>query len=129
MLPLTLQPDTTVTAVQVIPDSAPQDVETTELLDRLRTDTIPPLEEATGVAAYVGGFQAVTSDFTDVINSAMPLFLAVVVGLGFLALVILFRSIIVPLTGRLDQPAQPGRRSRRDHGRVHLGVGRVADRR
>jgi RND superfamily putative drug exporter len=101
MLPLALQPDTTVTAVQVIPESAPQDVETTELLDRLRTETIPPLEEATGLSAYVGGFQAVTSDFTDVINAALPLFLAVVVGLGFLALVILFRSIIVPLTGAL----------------------------
>lgn len=101
MVPLALAPTDTVTAVQVIPDSAPQDVETTELLDRLRTETIPPVEEATGVEAYVGGFQAVTSDFTDVINDAMPLFLTVVVGLGFLALVVLFRSIVVPLTGAL----------------------------
>ncbi len=101
MIPLVLQPETTVTAVQVIPASAPQDVETTELLERIRTETVPPLEDATGVSAYVGGFQAVTSDFTDVINSAMPLFLTVVVGLGFLALVILFRSIVVPLTGAL----------------------------
>lgn len=101
MVPLALAPTDTVTAVQVIPDSAPQDVETTELLDRIRTETIPPVEEATGVEAYVGGFQAVTSDFTDVINDAMPLFLTVVVGLGFLALVVLFRSIVVPLTGAL----------------------------
>ena len=101
MLPLVLQPDTTVTAVQVIPDSAPQDVETTELLDRIRTETVPPLEDATGVSASVGGFQAVTQDFTGVINDALPLFLTVVVGLGFLALVILFRSIVVPLTGAL----------------------------
>jgi RND superfamily putative drug exporter len=101
MLPVALQPADTVTAIQVIPDSAPQDVETTELLDRIRTDTIPPIEQATGVQAYVGGFQAVTSDFTDVINDALPVFLAVVVGLGFVALVILFRSIVVPLTGAL----------------------------
>jgi RND superfamily putative drug exporter len=101
MLPVALQPTDSVTAIQVIPDSAPQDVETTELLDRIRTDTIPPVEDATGVQAYVGGFQAVTSDFTDVINDALPIFLTVVVGLGFVALVILFRSIVVPLTGAL----------------------------
>ncbi len=101
MLPLALQPTDTVSAVQVIPDSAPQDVETTELLDRIRTETLPPVEDATGVSAYVGGFQAVTADFTQVINDAMPLFLTVVVGLGFVALVILFRSIVVPLTGAL----------------------------
>jgi len=101
MLPLTLQPSTEVTAVQVVPDSAPQDVETTQLLDRLRDETIPAVEEATGIQAYVGGFQAVTADFTDVISDAMPLFLTVVVGLGFLALVVLFRAIVVPLTGAL----------------------------
>ena len=101
MLAVAIQPTDTVTAIQVIPDSAPQDVETTQLLDRIRTETIPPVEEATGVQAYVGGFQAVTSDFTGVINDALPLFLTVVVGLGFVALVILFRSIVVPLTGAL----------------------------
>ncbi len=101
MLPLALQPTDDVTAVQVIPDSAPQDVETTELLDRIRTETIPAVTDATGVQAYVGGFQAVTADFTDVINDALPLFLTIVVGLGFVALVILFRSIVVPLTGAL----------------------------
>ena len=47
----------------------------------------------------MGGFTAVTADFTDVIIDALPLFLSVVIGLGFLALVLLFRSIVVPLTG------------------------------
>jgi RND superfamily putative drug exporter len=99
MLPLTVQPTDEVVAIQVVPDSAPQDEETTQLLDRLRAETIPPLERDTGVAAYVGGVQAITSDFTSVLADALPLFLAVVVGLGFLALVILFRAIVVPLTG------------------------------
>ncbi len=99
MLPLTLQPDDTVTAVQVIGDYPPQDAETTDLLKTLREDTIPAYEEQTGAQAYVGGFQAVTSDFTTVIIGALPVFLSVVIGLGFLALVLLFRSILVPLTG------------------------------
>jgi RND superfamily putative drug exporter len=49
----------------------------------------------------VGGTQAITSDFTDVLAKALPLLLAVVIGLGFLTLVLLFRSILVPLTGAL----------------------------
>jgi RND superfamily putative drug exporter len=49
--------------------------------------------------AYVGGATAVTADFTTVLSNALPVFLAVVVGLGFIALTILFRSLIVPLIG------------------------------
>jgi RND superfamily putative drug exporter len=65
----------------------------------MRGDLIPPVEQATGITAYVGGVLAITSDFTTVLTDALPLFLLVVVGLGFLALVLLFRSILVPLTG------------------------------
>ena len=50
---------------------------------------------------YVGGAQAITQDFTTVLTDALPIFLAVVVGLGFIALVILFHSLLVPLTGAL----------------------------
>ena len=99
MIPLVLQPTDTVTAVQVVPESAPQDEATTQLLNTLRDETVPALSDATGVQAYVGGSTAVLSDFTTVLVRALPLFLAVVIGLGFLALVILFRSIVVPLTG------------------------------
>lgn len=99
MLPLALQPTDEVAAIQVIPTTSPQDIKTTELLDRLRDQTLPAVEEATGVRAYVGGFQAITADFTQVLGDAMPLFLTVVVGLGFLVLVVLFRSLLVPLTG------------------------------
>lgn len=49
--------------------------------------------------AYVGGTTAVTADFTTVLSDSLPVFLAVVVGLGFVALTILFRSLIVPLIG------------------------------
>lgn len=98
MLPLVIEPTTTVSAIQVIPETAPQDLATTELLDRLRTQTIPDLEAQAPLQAYVGGFQAVAQDFTSVLTDALPLFLLVVVGLGFVALLILFRSVIVALT-------------------------------
>jgi putative drug exporter of the RND superfamily len=85
-------------SVLIIPDSAPQDEQTTQLLERLRTETAPAIKAETGTSMYIGGFQAVTQDFTDVLTRILPLFLGVVVGLGFLALVLLFRSIVVPVT-------------------------------
>jgi RND superfamily putative drug exporter len=50
------------------------------------------------VAGYVGGTTAITADFSTVMAEALPLFLTVVVGLGFLMLLILFRAPVVSLT-------------------------------
>ena len=94
-------PAQTIQAIAVYPDSAPQDEATAELLNTLRDEVNPALEEATGARLYVGGTQAITQDFTTVLTEALPVFLAVVVGLGFIALVILFHSILVPLTGAI----------------------------
>ncbi len=94
--------DATVAPVQVIPKTAPQDKATTDLLFHLRQDVIPGATASTGAQAFVGGFQAVTADFTRVLQQALPWFLLVVVGLGFLALVVLFRSVLVPATGVLS---------------------------
>jgi len=90
--------DSNVTAIQVEPTTGPQDVATDELLDRLREETLPPVRESTGSEAYVGGATAIVADFSTVLTDAMPLFLSVVVGLGFIMLLILFRSAVVSLT-------------------------------
>ncbi len=91
----------TIQAIAVYPSTSPQDQATTELLDRLRTEVNPALEDSTGAKLYVGGTQAITSDFTTVLQDALPLFLAIVIGLGFLALVLLFHSLVVPLTAAI----------------------------
>ena len=93
--------DATVVPIQLYPTTAPQDEATTDLLFHIRDDIIPGVEEDTGAQAYVGGFQAVTVDFTKVLTDALPWFLLIVVGLGFLALVVLFRSVVVAATGAL----------------------------
>ncbi len=98
-IPFPMAPDSSVTAIQVIPTTSPQAAETEELLVRIRGEVIPPVAQATGLTALVGGTLAITSDFTTVLTDALPLFLFVVIGFGFLALVLLFRSILVPLTG------------------------------
>jgi RND superfamily putative drug exporter len=97
----TVAKDATVAPVQVYPKTSPQDAATTDLLHHLRSDVIPAATQQSGAQAYVGGFQAVTVDFTQVLADALPWFLLIVVGLGFLALVVLFRSLLVPLTGVL----------------------------
>ncbi|MEO8106788.1 MAG: MMPL family transporter [Actinomycetes bacterium] len=93
--------DSTVVPIQLYPTTAPQDEATTDLLFHIRDDIIPTVEGDTGADAYVGGFQAVTVDFTKVLTDALPWFLLIVVGLGFLALVVLFRSVVVAATGAL----------------------------
>jgi len=90
--------DQTVTVVKVVPETGPQDEATDTLLDTLRNDTIPQVKDATGVEGYVGGTTAITADFSSVMAKALPLFLSVVVGLGFLMLLILFRAPVVSLT-------------------------------
>ena len=86
----------------MFPTTAPQDLATTDLLFHLRETVIPQATADSGAKAYVGGFQAVTVDFTQVLADALPWFLLVVIGFGFLALVFLFRSILVPATGVLS---------------------------
>ena len=96
-----LAPGAKVGVVQVFPTTAPQDAATTDLLFHLRDTVIPGALDGTGATAYVGGFQDVTVDFTKVLTDALPWFLLIVVGLGFVALLFLFRSILVPLMGVL----------------------------
>jgi RND superfamily putative drug exporter len=101
VVPFPASPNSDVTAITVIPKTEPQDPATSDLLKRLRSDVIPPVVKTGALKAYVGGTQAITSDFTQVLRNALPLFLFVVIGLGFLALMLLFRSLLVPLTGAI----------------------------
>ena len=86
----------------VQPTTGPQAAETGETLDRLRADVIPSALDGTAADAYVGGATAISADFGAVLTDALPLFLVVVIGLGFLVLVVLFRSLLVPAVGALS---------------------------
>jgi putative drug exporter of the RND superfamily len=87
--------------VTVIPTDAPQDEATTELVHRLRDDVVPQALEGTGTTAYVGGLTAVFIDLSDKVASRLPLFVGAVVGLSFLLLMVVFRSVLVPLKAAL----------------------------
>jgi RND superfamily putative drug exporter len=94
---VTLNPNETVGVFQLYPTTSPQSVDTTDLLDRIRDDSIPPVEESTGAQVHVGGVNAIFEDFGTAIAEKLPLFIGVVVLLSALLLMIVFRSIWVPL--------------------------------
>jgi RND superfamily putative drug exporter len=87
--------------VQVIPTTSPQDERTSELISLLRHDVIPAAERGTSLNVLVGGSTAVADDFAGVITSKLPLFVVIIVSLGFLLLFVAFRSFVVPLTAAL----------------------------
>jgi RND superfamily putative drug exporter len=82
----------------VIPTTAPQAAETSALINRLRADVIPAAEKGTTLKVYVGGLTAIFDDFAAVIAGKLPLFVGVIVGLGFILLLLAFRSLLVPAT-------------------------------
>ena len=81
----------------IFPASAPQAAATTDLITHLRTSVIPRAVAGSGLTVYVGGLTAVFADFSTVLTSKLPLFIGVVIGLSFLLLAIVFRSLLIPL--------------------------------
>ena len=80
-----------------IPTTAPQDARTSDLLARLRDDVIPRATAGTPLTVYVGGNTAGFEDVTDKVAGRLPLFISVVIGLSVLLLVMVFRSLWIPL--------------------------------
>jgi RND superfamily putative drug exporter len=81
----------------VYPTTSPQDPETSQLVERLRDTVIPQAMQGTGTEVLVGGVTASVIDFSDVNGDRLPLLISVVIALSFLLLVVVFRSILVPL--------------------------------
>ncbi|MFD5450699.1 MMPL family transporter [Streptomyces sp. NPDC127100] len=81
----------------VVPESAPQSRQTSDLVERLRSEVLPRTESGTALDVHVGGVTAGYDDFADVIVGKLPLFVGVVVGLGCLLLLLAFRSVAIPL--------------------------------
>lgn len=95
---LPVAPGAKIGIIMVYPTTAPQDAATSHLIERLRTDTVPAAEAGTGMQVYVGGQTAIFDDFADVLTGKLPLFVGVIIALGFLLLLLAFRSLLVPLT-------------------------------
>ena len=88
-------------AIAVYPTTSPQSAQTTSLVKHLRNDVLPPLAKATGATVYVGGSTATQVDFAHVLSGKLPLFIGMVVLLSALLLLIVFRSLLIPLQAAL----------------------------
>lgn len=89
--------------ITVVPTSSPQSRQTSDLVERLRTEVLPEAG-AGGTAApqvQVGGITASYDDFASVIVGKLPLFIGVVIALGSVLLLLAFRSIGIPLKAAL----------------------------
>jgi RND superfamily putative drug exporter len=81
----------------VTPKSGPQDEATTQLVNRLRNDVLPAVERSTGVDVLVTGRVAANVDMSAYMADRTPIFFGAVLALSFLLLMVVFRSLLVPL--------------------------------
>ena len=84
--------------ISAYPDSSPQSSDD----DRRSSSTcattvLPPIETRTGATVYVGGATATFIDFSSVLSAKLWLFIGVVVALSALLLLVVFRSLLIPL--------------------------------
>jgi len=91
-----LLPDGTTGLITVIPESGPQDAATADLVADIR-DRRPALEAETGAQLAVTGQTAVAIDVSERLSEALLPFAVVVVGLALVLLLLVFRSILVPI--------------------------------
>jgi RND superfamily putative drug exporter len=83
--------------IDAYPNSAPQALTTTNLVNRLRDTVLPAFERRTGLTVLVGGFTAGSIDFSHVLSAKLPLFFGLVILLSALLLLVIFRSIVIPI--------------------------------
>ncbi|MFD8784520.1 MMPL family transporter [Kitasatospora sp. NPDC059599] len=93
--PLQTSPDGAVLFGTVVPADRPQDRATTDLVNRLSDTVLPDAVAGTGARTYVTGNTAAQVDFLDIVASRLALIIAVVVGLAFLVILVVFRGLLV----------------------------------
>ncbi len=79
----------TAAVMQVIPTTSPQDQATSQLIKSIR--------QVAPANVHVGGITASFDDLADLLQSRLPLFIGIVLVLSFILLLVVFRSVLVPL--------------------------------
>ncbi len=82
---------------RVVPADAPQSLETEQLVQRLRDELLPEQLEGLEMEPAVTGFTALGVDFSVYLEKRIPYFFGLVLMLSFVLLLMVFRSILVPL--------------------------------
>lgn len=101
-LPATTTDNGTKGIVQVVAKTAPADQATLDLISYLRnSDNQKTLSKSSSVTIGVTGQTALEDDINSKLSAALPVYLAVVVGLSLILLIVAFRSIIIPIKATL----------------------------
>jgi len=95
--PVIPSPNGKAALVTVIPKGSPQDESTIQLIHHLRADVVPAATAGTPVIVHVGGQTAAFADLADKMGARLPVFLFAVLVLSFVLLLLVFRSVLVPL--------------------------------
>ncbi len=98
VLPAQTSPNGAVAQIAVLPTTAPDSAQTADLVGTLRSSVLPAAVGTSGAQAYVGGVTASFIDIGDRISSRLPYFIGAVVLLSFILLLLVFHSVLVPLT-------------------------------
>jgi putative drug exporter of the RND superfamily len=83
--------------VTLIPKSGPESQTTVALVHAIRDR----VADGPGAKVYVTGQTAISIDVSQKLSSALPIYLVLVVGLALVLLILVFRSILVPVVGVL----------------------------
>jgi putative drug exporter of the RND superfamily len=92
-----VSPSGATAVITVFPTTGPSDAATEQLVHTLRDDVIPAALGSADVDTYVTGQTAAFIDISEKLSSRLPIFIVAVVGLSFLLLMLVFRSVLVPL--------------------------------
>lgn len=95
-LPAAVSDDGRTVVFQVIPAEGPASASTEQVVADLRAEA-DDVKEATGVEIGLTGQTAANVDVSGKLTEAMPLYLGIVVGLSLVLLLLVFRSILVPV--------------------------------
>jgi len=95
--PAVLNPAGDTAVLRLVPTTSPQDEATQDLVDALRDDSIPAATSGTGLTIDVGGLVAANVDTTRGVSERLPVFFGGVLVVSFLLLMMVFRSVVVPL--------------------------------
>ncbi|GBF73479.1 hypothetical protein PA598K_01770 [Paenibacillus sp. 598K] len=94
--PLGMNPEGKLAILSLLPDTGPTDAETKELVRQLR-DPDSSIAQELGLTLGVTGFTAINIDMSSKLAEVFPLYIGVIVLLSLIILLLVFRSILVPI--------------------------------
>jgi RND superfamily putative drug exporter len=95
--PVVPSPDGKAALISVDPVGSPQDQSTTKLVHRLRDSVVPAAARGSGLHVQVGGQTSIGVDLSDTLGQRLPYMFVAILLLSFVLLMLVFRSILVPL--------------------------------